>query len=215
VRKDREIVVEEGRSVGGIAAEYRVPTSAIIEANRLKPPYKIKTGQKLLIPNAAELPPTEVAVAAPPPAIAPAETPAPADSMALQPPAERAVGPPTPLPIAAAEQPARRAPEQSIAAASPEPGKAVATAPGAQGPVSAEPAPAPAAPPPMAASDQPALPVAATGAPPPVEATAAPRQPTPAAAPPGVTCPPGTTGMMSEDVIKQPVFICRRIRAQG
>ena len=37
-----------------IAAKYRVPKAAIIEANRLVPPYKIKTGQSLLVPGPKE-----------------------------------------------------------------------------------------------------------------------------------------------------------------
>ena len=43
--------------------------------------------------------------------------------------------------------------------------------------------------------------------------TAAAPSPTPvaAAAPPGVTCPSGTMGMWSEDIIKKPVYICRKV----
>ena len=52
------------------------------------------------------------------------------------------------------------------------------------------------------------------GAPqPPVPAMAA-KPPSPVAArsaapPPGVTCPPGTIGVWSRDVINQPVYVCR------
>ena len=43
--------------------------------------------------------------------------------------------------------------------------------------------------------------------------TAAAPSPTPAsaAAPPGVTCPSGTMGVWSEDIIKKPVYICRKV----
>jgi LysM repeat protein len=38
----------------------------------------------------------------------------------------------------------------------------------------------------------------------------------PAAAPPGVTCPSGTIGLWSDrDIIKLPVYICRKPQAQG
>lgn len=49
----RRIVVRPGQSLSRIAHEYRVSQQAIIAANRLKPPYKIEAGQRLLIPGAA------------------------------------------------------------------------------------------------------------------------------------------------------------------
>ena len=66
----RRIVVRPGQSLGRIAYEYRVSERAIIAANRLKPPYKIETGQHLLIPGAAA-PPVRMAAAAPPPGVSP------------------------------------------------------------------------------------------------------------------------------------------------
>ncbi|HEV8680508.1 MAG TPA: LysM peptidoglycan-binding domain-containing protein [Stellaceae bacterium] len=219
-RRTREIVVEAGRSVGGIAAEYKVPKSAIIEANRLEPPYKLKTGQKLLVPGAAEPPPIEVVAASPPPAIAPADGP-PSDRSAASLPQE-----PSPA-IAARAESATSPPPSAAASAQPssadtstaEPALAAAMRKlfGAADnpPVAAEPLPAPAAPAPTVTADPPA---SSRSGEPPASATAAatpPPTPVPAAAPPGVICPPGTTGMMSEDVIKQPVFICRRVRPIG
>jgi murein DD-endopeptidase MepM/ murein hydrolase activator NlpD len=61
----RRVVVRPGQSLSRIAREYRVSERVIIAANRLKPPYKIETGQHLLIPGAAA-PPVRMATAAPP-----------------------------------------------------------------------------------------------------------------------------------------------------
>ena len=46
-----EHVVKEGDTLAAIAAAYKVKTSAIIEANKLKSPYLLKKGQKLFIPQ--------------------------------------------------------------------------------------------------------------------------------------------------------------------
>jgi LysM repeat protein len=93
-----------------------------------------------------------------------------------------------------------------------------------------EPPPAPAVvgspPPEIIPLDRPALPGSTAAAPtttsavssgtaelPAPATTAAAPSPTPAsaAAPPGVTCPSGTMGMWSEDIIKKPVYICRKV----
>ncbi|MGC2414498.1 MAG: LysM domain-containing protein, partial [Stellaceae bacterium] len=50
-REAQRIVVEHGQSVSRIAAKYGLPRRVIIAANNLTPPYKIKTGQQLLIPG--------------------------------------------------------------------------------------------------------------------------------------------------------------------
>jgi murein DD-endopeptidase MepM/ murein hydrolase activator NlpD len=60
----RRIVVRPGQSLGRVAHEYRVSERAIIAANRLKPPYKIEAGQRLLIPGAVP-PPIATAALAP------------------------------------------------------------------------------------------------------------------------------------------------------
>lgn len=44
-------VVKSGETLGGIAQRAEVPRILIIEANGLKPPYALKTGQKLVIPR--------------------------------------------------------------------------------------------------------------------------------------------------------------------
>lgn len=49
--EESEHVVLPGETLGGIAHRARVPRVLIAEANGLKPPYLLKTGQKLLIPR--------------------------------------------------------------------------------------------------------------------------------------------------------------------
>lgn len=46
-----EHVVKEGETLAAIASAYKVKTSAIVEANKLKTPYTLKKGQKLFIPK--------------------------------------------------------------------------------------------------------------------------------------------------------------------
>src|SRR5215469_10321081 len=46
----RFVIVGPGQSLGGIAEANHVPKQAIIAANRLSPPYKLKSGQVLRIP---------------------------------------------------------------------------------------------------------------------------------------------------------------------
>jgi murein DD-endopeptidase MepM/ murein hydrolase activator NlpD len=48
----RQIVVQRGQTLGGVAQAYHVPKSAIIAANRLQPPYELKAGARLIIPGA-------------------------------------------------------------------------------------------------------------------------------------------------------------------
>ena len=44
-------VVTPGETLGGVAARAKVPRVLIAEANRLKPPYRLHTGQRLTIPR--------------------------------------------------------------------------------------------------------------------------------------------------------------------
>lgn len=44
-------IVRPGETLGGIAERAQVPRVVIIEANGLKAPYSVKTGQKLLLPR--------------------------------------------------------------------------------------------------------------------------------------------------------------------
>jgi murein DD-endopeptidase MepM/ murein hydrolase activator NlpD len=86
----RRIVVRPGQSLSRIAHEYRVPQRTIIAANRLKPPYKIEAGQRLLIPGGA-MPPIATAAVAP---VAAAPLPAAAPPPATAPPVAQASRPP-------------------------------------------------------------------------------------------------------------------------
>jgi LysM repeat protein len=47
------IAVKPGQSLGRIAEHYHVSKGAIIAANQLQPPYELKAGSQLVIPNAA------------------------------------------------------------------------------------------------------------------------------------------------------------------
>jgi LysM repeat protein len=49
-RTERTVTVKSGQSLGEIAKAYHVSTRAIISANRLHPPYDLKTGARLIIP---------------------------------------------------------------------------------------------------------------------------------------------------------------------
>ncbi|NBC35055.1 peptidoglycan DD-metalloendopeptidase family protein [Novosphingobium sp. FSY-8] len=48
---ETEHVVRPGETLGGVANRARVPRVLIIEANRLKPPYEVRAGQRLVIPR--------------------------------------------------------------------------------------------------------------------------------------------------------------------
>jgi LysM repeat protein len=169
----RQIVVEEGQSISRIAAKYRVRKSAIVEANHLTAPYKVKTGQHLVVPGAEEAV-ASVAVGSRTSEAMPLDEPAP----------HRRTG--SPSSIASSAQP------QAEANAGPTP-------------VSATPAALPAT-----IAVAPAPTVSATPAALPAAIAVAQAQPSVAAAPPaGVTCPPGTTGAWSTDIIKQAMYICR------
>src|SRR5207302_1123477 len=52
-RETRQITVQRGQSVGSLAGEYHVSKQAIIAANHIEAPYKIKIGTRLVIPGAA------------------------------------------------------------------------------------------------------------------------------------------------------------------
>ena len=52
----RYIVVQRGQSLGLIAETYHVPQQAIIAANHLAPPYRLKAGARLAIPGSVVQP---------------------------------------------------------------------------------------------------------------------------------------------------------------
>jgi LysM repeat protein len=177
----RRIVVRSGQSVSRIAAQFGVSKQTIIAANDLTPPYKIKAGQQLLVPSADEPPPAQAAVGlATPEATA-------VDRSAL---------------------PGPGAPTATVATASPPPPVIPAVKPIEVAAPATDKTPAPAAPAPTTASI--ASPSAADLPAPAATAAAAPPGPVQAAAPPGVTCPFGTAGVWSEDIIKKPLYICRK-----
>ena len=97
----RTIVVQHGQSVGLIARAYHAPVREIIAANRLTPPYKIETGQRLLIPGigapvqpmlAGPTPTPPIAVAHATPDIIPLDGPAPAPPIVPPGPVQRPPG---------------------------------------------------------------------------------------------------------------------------
>jgi LysM repeat protein len=49
-RSGRTVTVKAGQSLGKIAKTYHVSTRAIISANRLRAPYDLKAGARLIIP---------------------------------------------------------------------------------------------------------------------------------------------------------------------
>src|SRR3954468_12427017 len=153
-RQGQRVVVRPGQSLRGIAGAYHVSERSIIAANRLSPPYKLKSGASLLIPGgagpsvqqAAVVPravsqaPLPVSAAAPPVTVVPAPIAAP------PPPALAAAAPPAPVAaprtpppirdIISLDDPAPPAPPPPKAIAFPDPrptappGSAPAQAPG-------------------------------------------------------------------------------------
>jgi len=193
--RGRSVVVGAGQSLSRIAAEYHMPQAAIVTANQLTPPYKIKIGQRLLVPDpekpmtppaisslpeavpsaGEKTPKTDISAASNPSPGAASLSAAPSDKRAL---AETAVKQPEPAPLHK-DKPALTA----------------AVAPLNTGPL-----------PTSNASEPPATKVAA------VLASASPDA---AAAPPGVSCPAGTVGKWSDkDVTRIPVYICSRSQSQ-
>jgi LysM repeat protein len=179
-REPRQIIVQPGQSVSLIAAKYQVPQRAIIAANDLTPPYKIKIGQQLLVPS-ADAPPAISAVAgSSPSSIEPIDLLTVPGPMGLPLKVETAAGAPTPNAPTVNSQAAAPASDKSfelssrpVAAST-----AIVTAP-----VSSDSASAPA----------PANTAAGS---------------VPSEAPPGVTCPPGTVGLWSHDVVAA-VYVCK------
>jgi murein DD-endopeptidase MepM/ murein hydrolase activator NlpD len=189
-REARQIVVQAGQSLSRIAAKYDMPQRAIIAANDLTPPYKIKIGQQLLIPSADGPPTAPAAVGSPPPGVISVDRPALRESAAPPPTAGPAPSPDVPAvkPFEVAAPTGDKSPELLRAPVIPVP----ATTGG-----------------PPASSGPAELPAPAT------TAAASARTSVPAAAPPGVTCPSGTIGMWSVDIIKVPVYICRKPQSQS
>ena len=104
-RETRQVTVQRGQSVGSLAGEYHVSKQAIIAANHLEAPYKIKIGTRVTIPGAAAAPVQQAMVSS-----SGAATP---DVIPLDdPPARRASAPPpiAPPPVATLPPPRPPAP---------------------------------------------------------------------------------------------------------
>lgn len=142
-----QVVVRRGQTLDGYAYTYHVPKSALIAANGLRPPYELKIGQRLTIPNMHG--PVQQAMA--PPAARPwSPSPMPVQQAAipLQPSSPQTIG----VPASAAHPPQTIFPEPSAAAPAP---------------------PQPAVPPPSAAKSTPEV-IPLDGPPPAKDAQAAP-----------------------------------------
>jgi murein DD-endopeptidase MepM/ murein hydrolase activator NlpD len=86
-----QVIVKRGQTLDAYAYTYHVPKSAIIAANGLRPPYQLKTGQRLAIPAAGGPmhPPATHPIAASPTVPPP---------MSLPPPSQAAIPQPPPTP---------------------------------------------------------------------------------------------------------------------
>jgi len=121
-----QVIVQRGQTLDGYAYTYHLPKSAIIAANGLRPPYELKTGQRLVIPN------QQLAMAPPPAAERPwSPSPMPPQQQAAMPPPQ-----PPRAPETVGMPPATSRPPQTIFAspsaatpAQPMPPQPPATAP--------------------------------------------------------------------------------------
>jgi murein DD-endopeptidase MepM/ murein hydrolase activator NlpD len=125
-----QIIVQHGQTLSGIAHAYHVPMAVLAEANHLAPPYRIRAGQALIVPGAAE-PGSQLALAEPMPPTAAAAMPPPAPvsvrAVPLAPPVTR---PAEPLPRPAGLPPPSAAmPPAAASMAHPPPGSASAPSP--------------------------------------------------------------------------------------
>jgi LysM repeat protein len=211
----QNIVVRAGQSISRIAAEYRVPRSAIIAVNHLTPPYKIKIGQQLVLPSpdTSIVAPTgsEVSKASPlnePAPPGPTASPSPSTSPGRSQ-ADASSTATAPVPTTSPSLVQEQRPREQASKSSPNAIDAPTPIGGKNQAVTEKPLRAPVAPDAEMTERQPAssesavLSVPDTNVAAPVPTTVA------TAAPPGATCPPGTTGTWSVDVIKIPIYVCR------
>jgi murein DD-endopeptidase MepM/ murein hydrolase activator NlpD len=163
-RDNRVVMVEHGQTLSDIAHAYHVPERVIIAANQLQPPYQLRSGARLVIPDRGPAPPA-MAQAAPPPA----HPPLPAQPMTA---AAAALAAPTGVapPAAGAPAPATLTPPRP-ATSVPQPTAAAVPPPAAQPPSAAR------AQPEIVPLDTPPKPVASAApqtAPPPTTGSAVP-----------------------------------------
>jgi LysM repeat protein len=189
----RQIVVRAGQSVSRIAAENGISQHVLVIANNLMPPFKIKIGQRLLVPAAGGLPVASAVAEAPASPAGPADLPAVAKSAA-----------PSATATIAGRAPPLAPPSKAVKVDEP------------LGSNSTTPLQAPVASAPM--TDHKLIASSGSAVAPAPVTTATPSSPVtiPSAPPPGVVCPAGTTGMWStHDVTKIPVYICHRAQSQN
>ncbi len=89
-REARQITVQQGQTLNAVARDHHVKTAAIIAVNQLKPPYELKAGTRLIIPDSGSPPAQMAAVPAPESqrvAAAPLPPPAASAASAQRPPA--------------------------------------------------------------------------------------------------------------------------------
>ena len=114
--------MQRGETLGGLAQRYNVPAARIVQANNLKRPYALRTGQVLAIPGRPSPAPQLVAptpVQLPSPSPLPSQAPAPVEEAVLT----AALPPPRPSEVpstVAAEMPAPAPPrpEREVVVAS-------------------------------------------------------------------------------------------------
>jgi murein DD-endopeptidase MepM/ murein hydrolase activator NlpD len=106
-RPPLRVKVARGDSLSVLAHRYHVPERALIEANHLQPPYKVRLGSTLLIPGGA-------AIAEPAPPLAAA--PPPHEPVPLVPRSPAAAPPPRQAPTAVAAARPVRGPAAEVAA---------------------------------------------------------------------------------------------------
>jgi murein DD-endopeptidase MepM/ murein hydrolase activator NlpD len=165
------VTVRPGQTLDGFAYTYHLPRAAIIAANSLQPPYKLKAGMHLVIPNAGP-PPVHTAMATPAPTARPLPPPTPMppvpQAATPQPPPAQAAQPVAP-PSAAKAMPdivpldGPPPPKQAAAVAPPPAMPATLSPPQAAGPQPVMPPRNPAAALPLP-GEEPALPAAAADA---------------------------------------------------
>jgi LysM repeat protein len=88
--KPHYIVVEHGQSLRGIAHSHHVTPDALASANHLQPPYKLKAGSRLVLPNSGPPPVQQLTVSRAAPEIVALNAPQP-ESAAPQPPQTQAL----------------------------------------------------------------------------------------------------------------------------
>jgi murein DD-endopeptidase MepM/ murein hydrolase activator NlpD len=145
-----QVTVKRGQTLDGYAYTYHVPKAAIIAANGLRPPYQLKTGQRLTIPAAGSMQQASTRPAMPPPvAAAPV---APPQAAIPQPPATpQTIAPPSGPPSGPSPgPPSGKATPDVIPLDGPAPPKQAAAAPPATLTPPAQPAAPLSAPPPAA-----------------------------------------------------------------